>query len=322
MSIRVERYSNEHEDEWDKFIELKAKNATFLHSRRFYNHNEANKSDDCSLLFYKNNSLIALFPANLYNNKEHKILHSYLRATYGGIVIGDINTPDIISIVELITQFANDERINEIIIRPCFSIYHTGLSDSVDYALWKCGYKIKSRELEYAIDLQFNPTDNYNDSTNRNIKKSIKQGVIVKEDENLSAYWKILEDNLQGKHGTKPVHTYEEICKLISLVNTGRIKLFTAQLNNQIIGGILTFLANKRVIHAQYIASDNTFQEYRPLNAVIDFIAKWAKEKGYIYFNLGMATEPGGLELNEGLVRFKEGFGAKGVLRETMYLTL
>jgi lipid II:glycine glycyltransferase (peptidoglycan interpeptide bridge formation enzyme) len=96
------------------------------------------------------------------------------------------------------------------------------------------------------------------------------------------------------------------------------VKLFAAYLEGIMIGGILIFIANRYVVHAQYIASDSRYQEYRPLNATIDSISIWAKNAGYKYFNLGMATEPGGIIVNDGLMRFKEGFGARGVLRETM----
>jgi lipid II:glycine glycyltransferase (peptidoglycan interpeptide bridge formation enzyme) len=44
----------------------------------------------------------------------------------------------------------------------------------------------------------------------------------------------------------------------------------------------------------------------------------WATARGYRYLNLGKSTEDEGRALNAGLFRFKEGFGARGVLRETM----
>jgi lipid II:glycine glycyltransferase (peptidoglycan interpeptide bridge formation enzyme) len=135
-------------------------------------------------------------------------------------------------------------------------------------------------------------------------------------------FWMILEKNLNEKYGRRPVHQISEIRALQNFVGADKIKLIAAFLDDRMLGGILVFIANDLVVHAQYIASDNDFQEYRPLNAVIDFIARKSKVEGFKFFNLGMVNEPGGEILNEGLTRFKEGFGARGVLRETMHIKL
>ena len=43
---------------------------------------------------------------------------------------------------------------------------------------------------------------------------------------------------------------------------------------------------------------------------------QWGHEHGYRYLNLGISTEDGGRVINWGLFRFKEGFGARGVVRK------
>ncbi len=320
MSIRLVRYSSEHEEAWDYFIRNRSVNSTFLHSRKFYKHNALNTQDDCSYLFYDDNKLIAVFPANLYEKEGNKILHSYLRSTYGGVVFSDdAKTIDIIEVLEQIENEAKILEVSEIIIRPTFSIYNSGLGGSLDYALWKCGFSLKYREVEFAIDLHKYPM--YGSSCKRSTTAAYKKGVTVRESNELSQYWDILSSNLRERYGVTPVHSIEQIEYLKQLIGDD-IKLFAAYLEDKMIGGILCFVANKCVVHAQYIASISRYQEYRPLNAAIDTIAAWSKNNGYKYFNLGMATEPGGAIINDGLMRFKEGFGARGVLRETMHKIL
>ncbi len=51
IDIQLHKFSDDLEEIWDDFVYTKAKNSTFLHSRKFYNHNHLNKADDCSLLF-------------------------------------------------------------------------------------------------------------------------------------------------------------------------------------------------------------------------------------------------------------------------------
>lgn len=321
--ILLTRFNESLEEVWDDFVYTKAKNATFLHSRKFYNHNYLNKADDCSLIFLKKNKIIALLPATLIEVPGEKVLYSHQRSTYGSFVFSnEISISDLDEVVCMTIEYAKNELITQIVVRPTFGIYHKTLAQEIDYLLWKNGFIIKCRELELGIDLSTEIDSLYNDSTKRSIKKSLKAGVIVQESEDIQGYWGVLTKNLAAKYGKSPVHSIDDIKRLQTLVGQERIRLFTASLDGVIIAGILTFVANRRVLHAQYIASDHAFQDFRPLNAVIDFIVKKAKEEQFAYFNLGMVTEPGGHELNEGLCRFKEGFGARGVLRETMHILL
>jgi lipid II:glycine glycyltransferase (peptidoglycan interpeptide bridge formation enzyme) len=229
--------------------------------------------------------------------------------------VNDLNT-----CIELLLLNAKENNLKEIVIRPSFHIYHQTLSEELDYLLWKNGFSTKTRELELAIDLRTDIEKQYSSSTLRSVKKSYKSGIVVKQFNTFEKFWEILETNLQSKYGRKPVHSIDEINLLKHLVGEDKVTLYAACLDNKVIAGILAFVANSIVVHAQYIASSNEFQEYRPLNAVIDFMAKQYQAKGYKYFNLGMVNEPGGEVLNEGLSRFKEGFGARGVLRETLQI--
>jgi hypothetical protein len=320
--IEIVRYNAGMASQWDQFIESSI-NGTFLHSRAFFNHNPLNQEDDYSFVFLENNMIIGLLPANKYSKDGRVVLNSFLRSTYGGFVIGnDVGVADMIHIVELLKQNALDNNIDVIIIRPSFSIYHIMPANHIEYALWLNGFTLKCREIEIAIPIVEDYHRFYESSTTRSIKKAIKSGVSINESGDLHKYWEVLTRNLQEKHNTKPVHTIEEIVKLIELVGHNRVKLFTAEYNGETIGGILVFFANKKVAHAQYIAANTYYQEMRPLNLIIDHIVKWCLQRNFTFFNLGMACEPDGLELNAGLCRFKEGFGGRWVLRETMQIAL
>jgi hypothetical protein len=192
----------------------------------------------------------------------------------------------------------------------------------IDYALWYKGYQILSRELELAIPLVASYQHNYSDTTLRGVKKAIKSGIVVTPEGSINDFWKILTLNLEKKHHVKPVHDIHDIQMLIKCVGQEKVKLFAALYEGRTIAGILVFLANKKVVHAQYIASDEDFQAMRPLNLVIDQIVEWSFREGYSFVNLGSCNEKGGTIINEGLARFKEGFGATGILRETMQLTI
>jgi len=318
--LRIEEYKAEHEKLWDDFVWKSSKNGTLLHTRKFYQHNVLNALYDASLLFYSGGKLIAVLPSVIDKTNERLIFNSHKYCTYGGFVIGTKTSFQLVEkCVGLLLEYAKDKNINEIILRQSLRVYHQYLSDETDYALWKNGFKIKYRECELVIDLSVDFRSLYRSSTKRNIIKASKAGVLVKESNDFGTFWNILTSNLKDKHRVMPAHTLCQIEKLHELIGSEKIKLFGSYLAEEMIGGLLVFVSNSKVVHAQYMASKSNFQRHRPVNALIDHVAEWSKNEGFRYFSLGMANEPGGKETNEGLFRFKEGFGAKGTSRDTVH---
>ncbi|OOG71462.1 GNAT family N-acetyltransferase [Algoriphagus sp. A40] len=323
MDISIVAYNNLFRQKWDDFV-LKSINGTFLHSRSFFDHNPRNFEDDNSYLFVKGNSVVAVIPCNLYIKNNRKILYSSRRATYGGFVVGDeIGTQEAVEMVKLLKVEAAILGVHEIIIRNPFRVFSSNLCDETDYAMWYHGFQILSRELETAIKLgDYAEVSNaFSSSTKRNIKRG-RQNLLLKESNDYEAYWEVLTKNLFERHALLPTHSYSEFIQLIKSVGSEKIKLFVACVDDKIVAGIILFIPNQNAVHAQYICSDSEFQELRPLNAVIDEIIKWACSQKYQYLNLGTSNFDAGRGINEGLFRFKEGFGGRNVLRETMHLQL
>jgi len=300
-------------------------NGTFLHAKAFYDHNPKNIEEDHSLLFFKKGKLIALLPAIAYQRDGKRVFHSFGRSTYGGIIINDkVGIDEAIGIIDLIIEESKENNINEIVIRNPFRIFYSTIHDATDYALWYRDFKLKGRELEIYIDLRKGIEairKRYENGTRYNIKKAWKF-VTVKESNDIDLFWPILEANLAVKHGQKPVHSLAEIHHIIEMVGSEYVKFFGAYCNGILAGGCLVFVCGKKALHAQYIGQDSVYQEFRPINAIIDYVIEWGTEHGYDYFNLGTANEDGGRTINNGLFHFKEGFGGQGVLRETMHLIL
>ncbi|HMO33812.1 MAG TPA: GNAT family N-acetyltransferase [Lacibacter sp.] len=322
MDLQVLPFHDTLEQTWDDFIERNNRNATFLHSRRFFNHNPANKTDDASLLFYKDTKLVAVLPATLSGSGGNRRLVSHPRSTYGGYVLDpSTGVEEAIALVAATIAFAREQGVAEIIINNPFRVYHRIPSDETNYALWYHGFSIRSRKLETVIPLREDARSFYNDSTLRSVKKAWK-AVTVAETDDYESYWNILTANLQEKHQTEPTHTLEEFRRLLQLVGDGQIRLIGGFAGSHLVGGIVLFVTHPITLHAQYIASDNNFQHLRPMNAIIDYLVDWGYRNGYSYLNLGTANEEDSYGINYGLFRFKEGFGGRGVLRESMHLKL
>ncbi len=322
MQIECRPYTWFMEKEWDSFIEKNKRNATFLHSRQFFKHNPLNSEDDVSLMFYKKNKLKGVLPATLYKKGEQVIFHSHPRSTYGGFVVENAaGVEEAMEIVKATVEFAKQKDANEIIVRNPFRIFHQGPTDETDYAMWYHGFVIKSRELECSVKLDENILTRYENGAKYNIKKALKT-VETRETDDFAGFWEMLTANLLDKHESKPVHTLQQFEQLMHLCGRDKVKLMGGYIDGKLVCGVLLFICAPMVIHAQYIASDSQYQETRPLNAVIDFIIKWGYANEYSYFNLGTANEEAGQKINYGLFHFKEGFGGRGILRETMHLIL
>lgn len=312
-------------DEWDEFVEKQALNGSILHTRKFYDHNPANQSEDASLIFYRGQRIIALFPAILSEQSGELVLNSHLRATYGGIVVGrEVNVEIAVYLVKLIIQFARAKSAKRVVIKNSFRILHNNLCDESDYALWLQGFKIQSREMEIAIPISGNFSATalkYHKGAKRNIHIA-KRFIRVAISNDFATFWDILGNCLLKRHGQNPVHSLNEILKLRKSIGPERVILFGAFYNEQMIAGVVVFVVNKLVVQCQYSALDYAFKYYRPIHGVMDHIINWSEKAGIRYVNLGMANEEEGRKMNLGLFRFKEGFGGKGVLRETMCIDI
>ncbi|HRO41247.1 MAG TPA: GNAT family N-acetyltransferase [Flavipsychrobacter sp.] len=322
--LEIIRYSEaEHRKGWDEFIS-RSVNGNFLHSRAFYDHNPANSEDDCSFLFFKKNKIVAVVPACLLHKEDKVVFQSHPRSTFGGFVMGtEIGTVEAVELVGLLIAESKTLGAKEIIVRNPFRILNNRLADETDYAMWYHGFSLLSRELEIAIELQPSVEiieKRFENGTKYNIKKAEKS-VATRLTDDFETFWNMLEKNLSDKHGKKPVHSLADILRLRQLVGEENVLLFGGYTEGKMICGTVVFKFGNRALHAQYIASDFAYQELRAINAVTHYIIKWGHEQGFQYYNLGTANE-GGKVINEGLFHFKESFGGRGVLRETMHLIL
>lgn len=322
-----ERFDDQLAAEWDEFVDDRSRNGTILHTRRFFAHNPGNAGEDASLLFRKRGRILGVFPAAVVERDAERVLHSHPRATYGGFVVGDeAGVTASMEMVDLVIDHAQALAVQRIVVRNPFRIFHHAPTDESDYAMWRRGFTVRARELEVAIPLQGIERDavlgSLDAKTRNQVRKAWKSGVIVRETTDFDAFWRILEQNLETQHNTRPTHALADILRLRDLVGADRVRLFAGYLDDTMLAGAVLFVANSRAVHAQYLGSLREHAPLCPLNALVAELIAWASEQGYHYLNLGMSTEDEGRRINTGLFDFKEGFGGRGVLRETMELTL
>ncbi len=302
--IVVERYRKEKKEEWDRFVS-NSKNGHFLFYRDYMEYH-SDRFVDYSLMFYEGNSLIGLLPANL----EGKTLVSHGGLTFGGLVTNTkMKVSRMLSLFDAMIAYLKKDHIERIIYKRVPYIYHVIPSDEDLYALFLKGARLIRRDISSAVYLPEKPR--FQEIRKRSFKKARAANLEVKVSTDFETYWKILEENLLERHGTRPVHSLKEIRYLHNRF-FNNIILFASYENQEMLAGVVIY-ESKNVAHAQYIASNKKGRDLGALDAIFFFLISDYYKGKKRYFDFGISTERNGLFLNKGLIFFKEGFGARAV---------
>lgn len=309
--MNIVQYTNVQAAEWDSFVR-ESKNGTFLLERSFMDYH-SDRFQDCSLMIYEDNLLIGLFPAN-WEEKGH-IVWSHQGLTYGGLVLSEDATQlQVLQMLQSILFWYSDFlQAERMIYKPIPYIYSNCASSEDLYALFRAGARLKSRGVSSAVAMT-NPL-RMRKLRVRGAKKAIDNGLYIdrmsEEDwPTLHAFWEVLTEVLETRHGVAPVHTEQEMALLMTRFPQ-QIKLYLVRKERRVLAGCVVFIT-RQVAHIQYIAASEEGRELGALDLLFrHMINERFKQMAYVDF--GISTERGGMYLNEGLVFQKEGFGARTV---------
>ena len=317
MRLTVHKYTHEFADSWEQFVQ-QSNNGTIFHTRRFLNYHPPGRFQDHSLVFLDGNRIIGLLPAVLLIPDSKSTLVSHRGASYGGFVYNEnLSISQAFKLLEALDKYARENQIQciEMTLPPV--IYHQRPSHYIDFALYKCGYTYKKRELSSVIPIDFGESSilqQFKPESRTAYRRARKQGVEIMESGDFSEFYKILEKNLELRHNVTPTHTLDELNRLKSFF-PDRIRQWHARIKGELAAGVTNFLANDRVVLAFYISHDHRFQKYRPLNLMFYEIIYWCITHGIKFLDFGIFTV--NEDPNWGLAKFKESFGARGIFRDT-----
>lgn len=307
-NYQVKKYSSEFYFLWNEFV-AKSKNATFLFHRDFMEYHQDRFEDFSLLVFDDSEQLIALLPAN----RQEDTLFSHQGLTYGGIILQEkTKLSDCIFIAKSIFEFLKECGCNKMIFKEVPAIYHKMPSDELRYLMFLMRGNLIRRDVLSVLDM----TSSFSFSRDRKngIKRGIKNNLVVREEANFESFWtEILIPNLAEKHQAKPVHSLEEMQYLHSKFPKN-IRQFNVYQNDTIVAGTTIFESNL-VAHSQYISGNSDKNELGSLDFLHDYlISNVFKNKKY--FDFGISNENHGKNINEGLLYWKESFGAKSITQD------
>lgn len=307
-NYQVKKYSSEFYFLWNEFV-AKSKNATFLFHRDFMEYHQDRFEDFSLLVFDDSEQLIALLPAN----RQEDTLFSHQGLTYGGIILQEkTKLSDCIFIAKSIFEFLKTCGCNKMIFKEIPAIYHKMPSDELRYLMFLMRGNLIRRDVLTVLDMS--SSFSFSRDRKNGIKRGIKNNLVVREDANFESFWtEILIPNLAEKHQAKPVHSLEEMQYLHSKFPKN-IRQFNVYQNDTIVAGTTIFESNL-VAHSQYISGNSDKNELGSLDFLHDYlISNVFKNKKY--FDFGISNENHGKNINEGLLYWKESFGAKSITQD------
>ena len=307
MSFTITRYRAADAESWYGFVRS-SRNGTFLLERGFMDYH-ADRFEDHSLLLHDaSGRLAAVMPANARDGE----LHSHAGLTYGGLVYGTRSgAAEAVAMLEAVRTYQHAQGIARLHYKTIPSIYHRQPAEDDRYALFRCEATLVRRDVLSVLAGGQRP--GFQERRRRGVASARRAGVTVEESNQFQHFWPILEDNLQQRHGTAPVHSLAEI-RMLHARYPDNIRLFCALLDRVPVAGVVVFETD-RVAHVQYISAGAAGREVAALDAVFEhllmdvFVDK-------PWFDFGISNEDQGRQLNLGLLQQKEGFGARTVVHD------
>jgi len=145
-------------------------------------------------------------------------------------------------------------------------------------------------------------------------KRGEKFKLTIEESSSFKEFWNsILIPNLKNKHNVSPVHSLKEIIRLNNLFPKN-IRQFNVYSNDKIVAGT-TIFETKTTAHVQYISANT---EKNKLGS-LDYLFTYLIEEVFNtkdYFDFGNSNENNGEFVNQGLLYWKEGFGARSITQD------
>ena len=322
--ITVTRYTPKNHQTWNEFVK-QSRQGTFLFDRNYMDYHQ-DRFHDHSLMIYYKDKLYALLPANevvsASNNEiPQKELVSHQGLTYGGLLTCNKMTAELTcETFEAIGNYLKQEGFSKLTYKAIPWIYHKIPSEEDLYALIHVGKaSLSAREISTTILLQNKLR--FSEQRRRGVNKAKKNSLIIRQSsqEDVFAFWNILNNNLQQKYHTRPVHSNEELQLLMSRFPENIIG-YSVLKDEDVIAGTIIFIT-PQVIHTQYIGASEKGKEEGALDLLFDYLIN-QKKWNAPYFDFGKSTEDRGNYLNTNLIHQKEGFGGRGVAYDTYEWTL
>jgi Acetyltransferase (GNAT) domain len=310
--LTVRPYGAADRDTWDALVDA-SRTRHFLF-RRDYMEYHRDRFEDASLVVLDDDRPVALLPAS----REGDVVISHAGLTFGGLISTPaLTTRRTLLAVEQVLASLREDAVRSLVYKAVPHIYHAVPAEEDLYALFLNGAALVRRDCSAALRPGDHPP--FRKGRRAAASKARRSGVSVARETGFAEFMQLDAEALRRRHGVAPVHSGEEMTTLARAFPES-IKLFGARQGDELLAGVIVY-ETEVVAHAQYIAASERGYAENALDAVLDFLIEQEyREKRW--FDFGISTTEEGRSLNEGLMRNKEGFGARAVAYDTYLVEL
>jgi Acetyltransferase (GNAT) domain len=324
---------------WNAFVAA-SPNGCLFQDLTFLGYHPPGRFDFRHLQIRRGGTLVAVMPGGL---TAERIYRSPLGASTGGpAFLPGLDTDEVCDIVGALQRHALNEgwRGIEITLPPAPTL--TEPTQIIELALRRSGFALAGWAMSFVVPLTQDPAasrgrdhettrpqgDDPQPSKSGTLfrqkhrtaaRAGRRHGIVATEHgvDALPAFLEVFADTYR-RHDTAPTHTPEEIRDLMQRL-PDRVRLWLAHASDVTVAGALLFHLNARTAYAFYICD---LAAYRHMNgtttlmaALIDALA----ERGLSQLDLGPSASD--RHFNAGVIRFKEGIGARPFCRDTYHWT-
>jgi GNAT acetyltransferase-like protein len=305
-------YEDGDRDAWDRLV-AESRSAHFLFKRAYMDYHR-DRFEDASLLVLDGDAPVALLPASRHG--ERVISHGGL--TFGGLLSAErLTARRTIAALAAVVARLREDGASSLRYKAVPHIYHRVPAEDDLYALFLHGAELVRRDCASALRPGRAPA--YSKGRRSAVRQAREAGIELAREDAFGEFMALESEALQRRHGVAPVHSGEEMERLAAAF-PDNIKLFTARRDGELLGGTIVY-ETEVVAHAQYIAGSPAGYELHALDAVVDFLlgGPYAEKR---WFDFGISTTEEGRNLNTGLIRNKESYGARSVVYDSYELAL
>lgn len=305
-------YAPEDKEAWDGLVE-QSRSRHFLFRRDYMDYHR-DLFQDASLVVSDGDALVAALPAN--RDGDGVVSHGGL--TFGGLLSGpELTTRRTAAVLGDVLEHLRGDEVRTLTYKAVPHIYHLIPAEEDLYALFVHGASLVRRDCSSAV--RQDSRLGYTKGRRSAVRSAEKAELQIARDPDVSGFMQMEDEALGRRHGLAPVHSPEEMTLLADQF-PDNIKLFTARKEGELLAGVIVYETDA-VAHTQYIAGTEQGYAEHALDAVIDHLLEieYAEKR---WFDFGISTTEEGRDLNEGLARNKESYGARAVVYDTYRLDL
>jgi hypothetical protein len=295
--VSIERYTSGFSSEWNSFL-AKSKNGTFLFDRRYMDYH-SDRFKDHSLLIRQGGRLSAIFVAN----EKDGVIESHGGLTYGGLVLrNEIRFSEVIQVFKALVEYYHRLGFEKIIYKCLPSYLQSFTANEDQFALFAIDAKLIRRDTSSVIvNDQRLP---YMHGRTQSINEARENRFQITSGKDCSVFWKeVLTPNLRERYDAEPVHTAKE---MNLLMDSFPQDILLYEISS--VAGAIVYVYNS-CVHTQYLSVTQEGRQLGALDFLVDHLVKQFSSKKY--FSLGTSNNGGGPDVNNGLLAWKEGFGAR-----------